>query len=214
MPLFFWMACLTISSLINAYSCTNNFPDFGPLFSTSCLAVQCSLSEETHTITTIATLITTRSGGSTLHDSPSEHFPRANHCLQPWSFFSSLSASRSDGSYTRCPVVSGIEIGILRQLIKVPFGMLLYSILIVQSWCGLLKSLVSWTASSTGGGKISFGRFLDSCGIYPASVEPRFLSSTGVGPLPTSFAGLGKNSFDLRRINCCLERCSLSCCYR
>ena len=50
---------------------------------------------------------------------------------------------------------------------------------------------------SKGGGKITFGELLVVCGIDRQSVDPRFLSSIGVGIIPPGFAGLGKISFGL-----------------
>ena len=50
---------------------------------------------------------------------------------------------------------------------------------------------------SKGGGKITFGKLLDICGIDRKSVDSRFLSSAAVGLLPANFAGLGSISFCL-----------------
>ena len=45
------------------------------------------------------------------------------------------------------------------------------------------------------GGKITVGKLLDICRIDRESVNLLFLSSTSMEILPTSFAGLWKNSF-------------------
>ena len=77
-----------------------------------------------------------------LHDAPLEHFPFATHCLHPPvipSLFLLLSSAfLLMGDSTRCPVLSGIEVSILRYLIQAcTLLILLYRILIAQYKCGL-----------------------------------------------------------------------------
>ena len=53
---------------------------------------------------------------------------------------------------------------------------------------------------SKGSGKITFDKLQDIYGTDRESVDPRFLSSTGVGLLSfSSFSGLERNSFGLVR---------------
>ena len=60
-------------------------------------------------------------------------------------------------------------------------------------------SNVGRIGGSKGGGRITFGELLDLCGTDRESVDPRFLSFTGVGLVLASFAGVGKSSFCLEK---------------